>query len=529
MGAKYTYQEAGQWHADTVAYNDEDELKKIGRDPKKITQIRVWSSEYIVGIEVFYDNISAGARMGTEYLKGTIYQDFALGHDEDIKLVKGRSGALIDQVTFKTTKGREASFGTSKGGKKFKMKDAAGRIVKGFKIGFGGHLHSLGVWFSHKDYSVTPAHVPTHVPSPFPTPIPAPTPGSAFPTSGFPVPTPVPFGSSGTTTTKTTTTKTRGVFGHPVSVTTTKTTTGPTSMHVPAPAPVSFPTPTPVSFPTQPTYPPAATHTMPTHSIPTPFPTATPVPSYPASIPVVTHIPAPAPVSTYPTHVPAPAPVSTYPTHVPAPAPVSTYPTHVPAPAPIPTYQPHAGVTITQTTTAPTYTPAAYAPTSVPMPMPTPMPIIPTFTKSNVVGKVHPDTISFDDYASNQATLTASTSVRMSELRVLHNSKFIFGFEAIYDAGVQVSGGQHVGNEMDHTCVNQSVPLAYGETITAISGKHGNVIDSINITTSTGKIYSFGGSGGKFSYSVFIPAGKTVRAIAGGLGGHLHHLSVYYT
>ena len=141
MGGEYSYYEAGKWHADTVKYNDESELKKVGKTPKRITQIRIWSSQYIVGIEVFYDGISAGARMGTEYSKGVVYQDLVLQKNEDIKKVYGRNGDLIDQLGFKTTKGREITFGTSKGGKKFKLKDVAGRIVKGFNIGFGGHLH----------------------------------------------------------------------------------------------------------------------------------------------------------------------------------------------------------------------------------------------------------------------------------------------------------------------------------------------------------------------------------------------------
>jgi hypothetical protein len=79
-------------------YNDETELNKIGKVPHKITSIRIWSSEYIVGIEVFYDGVSAGARMGSEYFKGVVYQDFILGKDEDIKKVHGRCGDLIDQV-----------------------------------------------------------------------------------------------------------------------------------------------------------------------------------------------------------------------------------------------------------------------------------------------------------------------------------------------------------------------------------------------------------------------------------------------
>ena len=122
MGQELTYHEAGKWHKDTVAYNDKDELAKIGKVPNKITQIRVWGSEYIVGMEVFYDNMSAGLRMGREYVKGVYWNDFILSPDEEIKKVFGRSGDLIDQIGFKTTKGREITFGNSPGGKQFKLK-----------------------------------------------------------------------------------------------------------------------------------------------------------------------------------------------------------------------------------------------------------------------------------------------------------------------------------------------------------------------------------------------------------------------
>ena len=382
MGAKTTYLEAGKWHADTVSYNDEDELKKIGKDPNKITNIRIWSSEYIVGMEVFYDGISAGARMGSEYFKGVVYQDFNLSHDEDIKVVSGRSGALIDQITFKTTKGRKVTFGTSTGGKKFKLKDPAGRLVKGFKVGFGGHLHSIGCYFSHKDYTPKPTPMPVPSPGGFPVPTPAPmpvpTPGTSFPTpTPMPVPTPAPVPMGGTTMTTTTTTTTKtGGFGGGVKITKTKTTTHPTG-GIPAPAPI---------------------------------PTATTIPT-PVPMPTATTIPTPVPMPT-PTTIPTPAPI----------------PTPVPMPTTIP---------------APT-------PAFTPVPAPAPVIITPTFTKSNVAGKVHADTVPFDDYNTHKASLTSATNARMTELRVIHN-KMIFGLEAVYEVnGVSISGGQHVGTEMDY-------------------------------------------------------------------------------
>jgi len=167
---------------------------------------------------------------------------------------------------------------------------------------------------------------------------------------------------------------------------------------------------------------------------------------------------------------------------------------------------------------------------SFPVPMPVPMSVVSTLTQSNLAGKSHADTLQFDDYNSNKQLLGSSSNVRISELRVIHDNKVIIGIEVIYEADGQiVSGGMHCGKEVSHTAVNQAVQLGYGETITGITGKHGDVIDSMIVTTSTGTNYQFGGTGGSFNYSLYIPAGKTIKSFAGGTGGHLHNISCYYS
>lgn len=102
----------------------------------------------MVGFECFYDNTSAGARMGSEYAHGVVHQDFVLGHDEHITEVSGRSGDLVDQLTLHTSMGRTQQFGSSTGGSAFSLKQH-GKVVKGFSVGFGGHLHFIGAHFGH--------------------------------------------------------------------------------------------------------------------------------------------------------------------------------------------------------------------------------------------------------------------------------------------------------------------------------------------------------------------------------------------
>lgn len=534
MGGEYSYQEAGKWHADTKQYNDETELAKIGKAPKRITQIRIWASEYIVGMEVFYDGVSAGARMGSEYWKGVYSQDLILGSDEYIKKVSGRCGDLIDQLTFKTTNGKSYTFGTSSGGKAFKLK-VSGKIVRGFNIGFGGHLHCIGTyWGDKKKHKPTPAPMPFPIPTPSPFPTPAPMPVPVPTPSPFPFPTPAPM---------------------PVPVPTPSPFPKPTPMPVPVPTPSPFPTPAPmpVPVPTPSPFPkptPVITPSYPTIT-PTPLPKPVPVitPSYPAPISTPTYTTPTYSTPTYstPTYSTPTYSTPTYTTPtvtptIPAPTPVitPTWPTTTTTtttwPTTTPTITPSFPTVSVTTTKTATYTPPIPAPTPayVPLPTPTyvpvpaPAPVMSTIklTQSNVAGKVHADTTAFDDY---KYTLKSKYSVRMTELRVIHDNEFIFGVEAIYEAdGVSVSGGMHVGSEMNYNVVNQSVVLSDGETITGITGKHGTVIDSMTVKTSTGKIYQFGGSGGSFSYSLYIPPGKTVKGVAGGTGGHLHNISCYY-
>lgn len=154
--------------------------------------------------------------MGSEHY-GVAYVDFVLSPGENITEVHGRAGDLIDMLGFKTNFGRSQTFGTSHGGHHFSL-SVHGKVVKGFRVGFGGHLHYIGAHFGHESFSggmpmPMPVPVPGGWPSPAPSPFPAPAPG------GWPSPAPVP-----------------GSWPSPA----------PGSWPSPAPAPGSWPSPSPV-------------------------------------------------------------------------------------------------------------------------------------------------------------------------------------------------------------------------------------------------------------------------------------------
>lgn len=312
MGADFSYKEAGKHHADTIAYNDEDVLTSIfgGNHPEHISQIRVWYSQYIVGFEAFYDGVSAGARMGSSHA-GVAYVDFVLSPGEYINEVHGRSGDVIDMLGFNTTFGRNQTFGTSPGGTPFSL-SSPGKVVKGFRVGFGGHLHYVGAQFGYPAGAAAPGFpAPTPVaPTPaYPgaTPAyPAATPGYPAPTPGFPAPAPAfPASTPG--------------FPAP---------TPGFPAPVPAPGAGGVPTYTPPGgAPTYmppggtPTYiPPGGTPTYipPGGAMPTPIPAPVPVPA-PSPFPTPSpggYVPAPTPAAPgYPGAAPGyPAPVAFAPT-----------------------------------------------------------------------------------------------------------------------------------------------------------------------------------------------------------------------
>ncbi|CAI2368510.1 unnamed protein product [Moneuplotes crassus] len=468
MGTGASYTEAGKSYSDTVFYSDQDSLRAKGVPPTKITAIKVWSQKKIFAIEVFYDGESSGQRYGSEYTSDCKCDEFKLKEKEDIKSISGKVGEDINYFRITTTKARSRLYGRGGAGSQFSLTDVKGKVVKGFKFGFGKSMTSVGVWFADKDYA---CEVPT---LPIPKPIPVASTGLPTPTQAIIPPTQPPA-------------------------------------PIPAPSPSGIPAPAPASIGG--TYPSA--HAIrdpaPASTGMTPFGGASTATSLPTPDPAPVHVPSIAPGTSY---VPAPAPEVTPPAGNPMTCGYSLIPgapsaAKVPTPAPAP---------------APVQVPAP-----APVLIPAPIPVVTPLTKTIVGGKIHTDTEVFDDYKSHQDTFDKNPSIRISELRVIHNNDIVFGVEAMYSIGtMQISGGMHVGKECDTTCLNQAITLEPGETIVAVTGKNGEVIDSLSIVTSKGTTYNFGGSGGDYFYSLAIPEGKHLKAIAGGIGGHLHNICGYY-
>lgn len=60
--------------------------------------------------------------------------------------IRGGSGALIDRLVLRTTKGKTIQFGHSEGGDEFRMEFPEGKHLIAFHGGHNGDLHNIGAW-----------------------------------------------------------------------------------------------------------------------------------------------------------------------------------------------------------------------------------------------------------------------------------------------------------------------------------------------------------------------------------------------
>lgn len=142
--------------------------------------------------------------------------------------------------------------------------------------------------------------------------------------------------------------------------------------------------------------------------------------------------------------------------------------------------------------------------------------------KSASAGKVHGDTVAFDDH---QVSLAGKSQITLDSVSVLHDGQFVIGVQGNYTADGVALQTTNIGS--NQATMNQLVSLNPGEYISGVSGKGGDIIDSLTITTSAGNSYTFGGTGGN-PFAVPIPVGKRVVGFHGGCGGHVHNIGVWY-
>lgn len=242
------------------------------------------------------------------------------------------------------------------------------------------------------------------------------------------------------------------------------------------------------------------------------------------------------------------------------PTPTPSYPT--PIPPPPPSYPPSSYPPSSYPPPPSSYPPSSYPPSSYPpSSYPPPPPSYPTPTYSAVpsypssgyvephghqhhghphghhhhglelirsvtVGRTHGDTRPFDDFSfiSGQGDLR---NVRISEVHCIFGDSIV-GLHVVYHInGMRIPGPTNYGTEAGRPgFATGKFELHHDDHIVEISGSSGHLIDRIYIKTARGKTVNWGGQGG-IPFSLNIPHSKRVIAISGGVGGHLHNLSVF--
>jgi len=114
---------------------------------------------------------------------------------------------------------------------------------------------------------------------------------------------------------------------------------------------------------------------------------------------------------------------------------------------------------------------------------------------------------------------------RISEVRIRGGS-YIDSIQVVYTLrdGRQYAGARHGGDGGNLSVFR----LDSDEYIVAISGKHGNYIDSLVIHTNKRKSSQYGGSGGSRDYQLQVPSGNRGVGFSGKAGKYLDAIGVNY-
>eukprot|EP00831_Metopus_contortus_P066876 TRINITY_DN59643_c0_g1_i1.p1 TRINITY_DN59643_c0_g1~~TRINITY_DN59643_c0_g1_i1.p1 ORF type:complete len:162 (+),score=40.54 TRINITY_DN59643_c0_g1_i1:47-532(+) len=67
-----------------------------------------------------------------------------------------------------------------------------------------------------------------------------------------------------------------------------------------------------------------------------------------------------------------------------------------------------------------------------------------------------------------------------------------------------------------------------GEYLSTIRGRHGAIIDRLELYNNYNKLVAWAGGSGGLNFDLQIPYGKRVIAFSGSTNGHLHSLTAYF-
>ncbi|EER08395.1 peptide n-glycanase, putative [Perkinsus marinus ATCC 50983] len=136
--------EHGPTHADTVFV---DLMPKEGEE---MSEVQILADDNAVyGLEVMWCSgetcRKACAMSSSPHGKPTAHA-LVIDKGESITEVVGRCGSWVDFLKIRTSSGREISAGGNGGAEFSIVKGDEGKRVIGFRVGYGGHMHSIGAY-----------------------------------------------------------------------------------------------------------------------------------------------------------------------------------------------------------------------------------------------------------------------------------------------------------------------------------------------------------------------------------------------
>ena len=152
----------GKKHGDTLDINDFNNLSRVlaqmgasGEIPR-VKYVELYHDDHLVfGWEFVYQlrdgrEVKTGHHITTGIHSEVRCDRFCLEPDEHIVSVEGRTGDLVDQITFETNKGRTFVGGGSGGGPQKPTVYGSNQVLIAFSAGFAGQLHNFrGHYLQH--------------------------------------------------------------------------------------------------------------------------------------------------------------------------------------------------------------------------------------------------------------------------------------------------------------------------------------------------------------------------------------------
>ena len=152
-----------------------------------------------------------------------------------------------------------------------------------------------------------------------------------------------------------------------------------------------------------------------------------------------------------------------------------------------------------------------------------------TVMKHHLEGSVHADTEEFDDMNTLREFLTVRGDWQISEIKMWHSNGLVVGVECEWrndKAKESIIGATHSANV--EGMKSAKILLRHAEFVTAITVRSGDQVDFVSLETNLGNKLEVGNpNGGEVRFAGKLKDGEGLFGFAGGIGGHIHHLSFY--